>query len=225
MLLIGCEEADDHTEQGSVQGVVVLRDEYGIIKNDHSGVEVTIDEVAELTSISDASGSWIIHDVESGVLTISFKKEGYGEKYIDNIQFIGSDTLTLKQMNLANFPTFTITDMYFSEDDYLDVWGVVSTTASHTRSVILFWGKDSLVSSDRENHIFTQRVAVYTNNEMFLGSFPSTYLVEKGMVQGDQGYLKAYPAAHGNGSYNAYTGEWEYSTLGTPTKTIHFEMP
>ena len=55
--------------------------------------------------ITDERGKWIIHDVPTGIYTITFKKEGYASARIEQFQFVGGGVAHIPPFELNKLDT------------------------------------------------------------------------------------------------------------------------
>ncbi|PSL33489.1 carboxypeptidase-like regulatory domain-containing protein [Chitinophaga ginsengisoli] len=84
---------DDLHRKGDITGKVVVYDSLGRPLADYSGVQVIIDSTG-LSTVTDASGTYVFHHVPVGTYNFSFKKEGYGTYRIIHQQHAGGPQAT-----------------------------------------------------------------------------------------------------------------------------------
>ncbi|MCF6405328.1 carboxypeptidase-like regulatory domain-containing protein [Chitinophaga filiformis] len=63
--------------KGDIRGKVILYDSLGRALTDHSGVQVIIDST-DISTVTDASGTYSFLQVQAGRYNFSYRKEGYG---------------------------------------------------------------------------------------------------------------------------------------------------
>jgi hypothetical protein len=198
---------------GSITGDIALVKVNGLQPMRRDSVTVSIDSTSFKT-VSDSTGSWTIPNLGPGTFNFTFSRSGYATTKVMQFGFAGTGTKVLGTVNLCQPPSFSVADLWHwvSADSNRIRLGIKlnDTTVSDSNipyRVFLFFGTDSLVSSNPSHY-----VGVSTNNVMaFEKGIDSTSitltastLVNFSFVEGNAVYIAAY-AANAGSTNSAYT--------------------
>jgi hypothetical protein len=82
--------------KGNISGTAKLQGQ-----SDHSGITVTVEGEADLTVQTTSSGAYIISDVPVGTYNLSFEKDGYETKTLNDIEVKNDFTVTVDPVELS----------------------------------------------------------------------------------------------------------------------------
>jgi hypothetical protein len=198
---------------GSITGGIALVKANGLQPARRDSVTVSIDSTSFKT-MSDSTGSWTIPNLGPGTFNFTFSRSGYATTKVLQFGFAGTGTKVLGTVNLCQPPSFSVANLWHwvSADTNRIRLGIKLSDSTLSDSnapyrVFLFFGADSLVSSNPSHYI-----GVSTNNVMaFQKGIDSTSitltastLVNYGFVEGNTVYIAAY-AANAGSANSAYT--------------------
>ena len=233
LLLISCKGADGPVGasgpklKGDITGLVLLLNEDGSQPSNKSGVSITI-EGTSYTATTDASGSYTIAGVETGIYSITYSKTGYGLTKNLKYQFSGGGQAFVGTTTLCQPATFSVSNLSNPSGSTIAI--TLSPAVTAIKSVILFIGNNNSVSSNPQNYL-TAIVFVsstFTNGVLSTSLSQSTYR-SAGLVSGNTAYIIAYGINDGSrfsGYTDFSTGRFVYTSVGaTPSNVLSITVP
>ena len=169
--------------------------------DDHSGIIVTLVGTGQ-TSTTDINGLWRLEDVPTGVYVIRCEKPGVTSFEFSNIQFVGTGSYNVAQVELHVAPNFTVESVSFTPNasrQQFDIVGEISESVPvgkmrHTR---IAFSTDS--GSDFKPLLSAMVGAASTSREtggsQIAGVVPYYSLAAHGITSGTTVYFKVYPSS------------------------------
>jgi hypothetical protein len=120
LLFISCNEDDSPTQNNSVQGFlkgkVISNNNFDLLDSTFENINVYLIKSGSIidSTLTDIEGNYLFEGVDEGVYSIKAKKTTYFENQIENIQFVGKDTLKLNTFKILH-PVSGIKIMQFVE--------------------------------------------------------------------------------------------------------------
>ncbi len=195
-LLSACKKKDQNTPTETLEGYVFLHNEFGQYQQNNAGVTISV--VNGPTATSDSSGKFTIpnspiNNSYSNLptdYTITYSKSGYGA-----CSTIYIDSSHLASIDLYAIPTTIVTGLKAKVIDFNNGTITVTVTISppgavnQPRSVVLFWGSDSTVSSTNYEELYY--LGEITSDTLVTTSYTLSYV--------DPTYIVAYGVACNSG--------------------------
>jgi hypothetical protein len=179
-----------------------------------------------VSTTTDSAGEWTLNAMQTGIYTIVFSKAGYGASKINQFQFTGGGDKTVGTVYLCAAPAFGVTRLWVRmgalQQQFLGV-DVGDTAINAFSKVMIFFGHDSLVSSDPARYSYAA-----SENVKLSGGIDSTDIklqnattATAGFASGDTAWAVAYASNAGNNSsgyLDPSTGHTVYTSLN-PSKS------
>jgi hypothetical protein len=206
--------------KGDLAGFVLIVNENGGQPSDKSGVTVTVEGTSFQTS-TDASGAFVISNIETGTYTIAYSKAGYGTSKTVGYQFAGGGRAFLGTIAICQPPTYSVQSLVASSATSLRA--TLSSASATTRAVAVFVGTSAGVSASQLNY---STVGLFsgtpTNGVMTLT--PSFMMYRgAGFESGTTAYLIAYAITEGgrtSGHTDVNTGKFVYTNLSSAASNV-----
>jgi hypothetical protein len=236
MILLGC-QPDKEIIEGSISGFINTIDQWSVVVNEQSGVEVNLyrDSVIIDSKITDSNGRYTFESLPYGKYRIDLEKEGYVSAWEQPlIHHIGGYSPTVANYQLFEIPTYVIiidSTSYDQDNYYFSIYVKINGDTLLPQSnygyiIKAFFGatpevnKDNKVAegngflTDTDYHTYPQKSrAVVRMNTWYI---ENDVLLRTGIF-----YLRLYPLAMGQGySIHEYLPE----ALGPPSvNAIEFD--
>jgi len=168
MFISSCsrDEVVEFTNPNDLIGFVSLRDEFGNVLADQSGMKVTLTNSSPIIETStDTNGKYQFSKIKGGTYNLSYTKNGFGEFKKLSISHLGGDAPTsLGNQNLWETAKTVISDITATvgSDNMITISGKSSpvqpnaTPASQQRRFRLFFGKNAGVTYLNYDATFNQ---------------------------------------------------------------------
>lgn len=213
--------------KGDITGLILLVNENGTQPADKSGVSVAI-EGTSITTTTDASGSFVLAGLETGVYTITYSKSGYGLSKTVKYQFTGGGQVFLGTISLCQPPSFSVSSL--SNTTGTSITTTLSSSSTAVKSVVYFIGSNNSVSSNPQNYLGSVwYVSVTFTNGTATLTFSSSTFRGAGLASGSTAYVVAYGITDGtrsSGYTDVTTGRYVYTNLSsTPSNVIAITAP
>jgi len=226
ILLITCSLSEPEILTGTIESWAHLRSESGIPASQHTGVKVSLNGEETYETTTDIEGYWILENIEAGIYTINYSKEGYGNAWQQNFQFVGNGTFVLPPDFLNEIPSFIISDFSIEVDSvhssYLNYYITLSPSSNHYRRVLVYFAADPGFSSELYKSYCTIRYDYSTADQHVSSQYIKRDI---GAISGDTVYAKAYPLSKYDGEWDRKTNETIFTALGEPSEVLAFEIP
>lgn len=209
LLIISCNEEDNPTQnnsgQGVLQGKVISNNNLDVLDSTFENIKVYLIKSGQIidSTLTNIDGNYIFNGVEEGVYSIKAKKTTYFENQIENIQFVGKDTLKLKTFKILH-PISGIKIINIVEPTWTKANGI-------DFSVLSFWvnvnikrlnlkGLYSISRTNAFDSISCIKYNKFINNDFIrerntLGD--GLELLNLNIKSGDKLYFKVYPIQNG----------------------------
>ena len=234
----GCKKEDstdnstDNTDNdeypASIVGFLTLYDQYGSKQlTNMEGIEVSV-EGSSTKVYTDSAGRYEINGLTTGNYNIDFNDTSnvYGEDKILALQVV-SDTV-YRDVKLSQVPSFSLNscsavDTSIQSVDYIKVVVNASSSDTYTRSVVVFVGTSSNVTSNPSTYLLLYPKSLTGGNTSCNVTIPLADLYGAGFTSGSTLYVAAYPAAINYSSSSSYedfnTGRTVYNAIGSTAVT------
>jgi hypothetical protein len=189
----------------AVTGYAYLHDIEGIRNVDNSGITVSMvgDSISTTTT---SNGRWTLSHLKTGIYTFAFSNPGYGTMKVFEKTLAGGyqsvDTISLYPIPAYNI---TLSSATATAEYGIDIRAYFSGELPSKPCFHLFFGKDSIVSSDPANYIF-DLVQILPGQEELI-NFQLAFLVEilksNGFISRDTVYLAGYTDCFVTKTYNS----------------------
>ena len=217
---------------GTLEGYVSTFDQYGYkVTSDQGGVLVKIDDAANDSATTDASGKYTFSNLATGTYNLTYSKANYGTFKAVDFGFVGGGT-TLRNASLSQFPTFSLTAVNDTIETIAGTPGVLvrgtATADASTRSYAVFVSSSSSVSSNPANFTFANTNGTIRATNTNWGVFISSReLYDAGLNSGTTAYLAVYPIATGTPTYtDLSTGRAIYTAISaSPAQVLTVTIP
>ena len=159
---------------GSIQGTVVLFDEFGDRMQDNSGVTIVVEEAA-LSTTSASTGRWDIQSIPTGIYTLTFAKSAFSTRKLVSVQFVGGGTLYLNAVQLIELPHFTVPQIAASlvpGSTIVTIRGTVSSAHSDGRRIMILFSNIREISHDPVTYLNTWMISAMPDSINFNTSAP-----------------------------------------------------
>ena len=168
MFLSSCnkDEIVQFTSPNDIVGFVSLRDEFGNVLADQSGMKVTITNVSPaVDAFTDTNGKYLLSNIKGGTYNLSYLKKGFGEFKKLSISHLGGNVpSSLGNQNLWETAKTIVTDITATVgiDNSITISGKSSpvqpngTSSSQQRRLRLFFGKNTGVTYLNYDATFNQ---------------------------------------------------------------------
>jgi hypothetical protein len=207
---------------GNIAGFVLLYDQYGTrIYTNLNKITVSISNRTTI-SHADSTGKYLFSNLSTGIYNITASDSLYGAEVAPQFQFVGGGNLD-RDFKLSQIPTFTLSsctaiDTVSSSINYIKVKGTLLADTK-ARTIAVFVGTSSSVSSAPANYILMYSKQVAANATSFNIQIPATDLYNIGITSASTAYFAAYPAAVNFSTTSSYedfaTGRTFYNSVGT----------
>jgi len=192
-------------------------------------VMVTISGVND-TAYTDSTGRYQFNNLTTGIYNMTFSKSGYGGVKPAAMQFTGGGTLYHANVNLSAIPNFSVISMRDSVNTTSAfITDSVAATDTRVRSVVLYVGASSSVSSTSYLGIYTKNIGVTANSYTAQLTIPYSDFTDMGFVSGQRisfityGVNANYP---NSSSYEDFsTGRTIFSALSAVADTSSIVLP
>ncbi len=203
---------------GDITGFIFLIDDEGRQVKDKSGVKVSIEGRQNFT-YTDSNGKYKLENVSAGIFNIVFEKEGYGLHKIIAREYTGGGQAYLYSITLIELPAFEVSSLSITKSsDNLIISGNVTGENSYYRNVMIFFSKNSNVSSDPKNYLTQITAYVYEDSSQFsrlIYNYKNWFESEDFEI-GSIVHLAAYPSTYNYGGYpDPETGRYFYTGIGS----------
>ena len=224
---VGCTDTVAPVLTGSISGFVNLYEENGAQIKDRAGVKVYI-EGRNNFAYTNTDGRYLLENVEAGIFNIVYEKESFGLNKRIAYEFVGGGEAYLYNIELMKLPSFNVTSINItkltSQPPYLSIRGNLSDTRNYSRSVLLFFGKNEMVSNDPKNYLLVNLIYVYSDSSSFGYSFNdyNHYFLDAGFSSGETVFVAAYSVSnyYWGGAPDPETGRNYFYNVGTsPVKS------
>lgn len=220
----------------------------GSLQSDHSGVTVTISGPVSLASGSsfspvsvqtDSAGKFVVPDMETGLYTLSFSKEGYGTLYYYNQAFTGGGDQSWSAYaglplatGMTQVPDFEILEVGFEYPyggRYISL-SVTTNAQNQYRSLMVFWSTSPEVSS--QNYMGSSMTS--SSETSFDGSGNGSKYFEL-KTDASPIYVQVYPATPLYFSEGGKSFQWPgtyvdptdnsliFTSLGNPSAVLRID--
>jgi hypothetical protein len=216
---------------GTLEGTIIVTDEFGVGIEDKSGFTVKVENTF-LSAVTDQDGYWRIDSLHTGTYNITCSKQGFVTSRYIAYSYIGGGTANLNSFFWMSLPSTTeIEDLTLEmqEQDVITIHARIYPLPSReqTRMVRLFLYHTTEVSYDQylytgyfvpyyrdidENGYFTLDIsALYLSQDFNLDKINTYYGKAYGISCNDMGYpdintgLSIYPSLNLEGASNVAT--------------------
>lgn len=201
IILPGCDKNKENKYfQGNIVGFVKLTNEIGNEIDDKSGVNVSIDGLAN--TMTNNNGRFEFKNVPAGTYKLIYDKPGYGSHKRFSYQFIGGNVpALLDETTLYELPNIEIQSLDISfKDDRINISGIISDTRAY-RFHVFFNNSSDVSNLNYDYSFFTSRSSgTITQFSNSIDVFDTPY------TKGDKIYLVIY-------FYNYHdTGYFDFET-------------
>ena len=241
-LFVGCQSLREPTSpeklrlQGTLSGVVYLRDEMGHLLPSQAGTEVSLEEIGRKATTDD-SGRWSFSGLYTGTYTVAFSKPGFGPLRFPGYQFVGGGETYFPAQCLTQIASLHISNLEIdtSPSNFQGVrvrFCVCNGSMEEDgRYVVFFLGNDSTVSSDPVQHAAwtARRIRDTSNSEIEWLIRWTSFRPTMPYPSGTTVYMVAYGAPNlyqGSTYQDPLTGKTVFPALNpTPSNVVNFEVP
>lgn len=219
---------------GAIKGKVELYNQHGaLILSNLQGIEVKVEETGK-TVTTDAEGKYTIDSVMTGNYTITYSDPAnlYGVAKATTVQYVSGELYL--NARLSQIPTFTLAscnagNITLNGGSYVRLVTVASAASSQPRSVAVYVGTSSNVSSALNNHLQVYSADIrpgQTSDTLFI---PAQNFYAAGFNPGNTAYLRIYPAAVEFQSTSNYldkpTGRIVYNAISSSGVNASVNLP
>ncbi|MDD5676250.1 MAG: carboxypeptidase-like regulatory domain-containing protein [Chitinivibrionales bacterium] len=236
-LLVNCSSQDPAglRLKGTVSGFVNLINADGSRPEIQDSVKVSF-EGSSLFTYTDSSGQWSFDNVETGIYTIVFEKNGFGVSKVNQFQFSGGGDKIVGTTELCRPPAFSVKHLWARKQAapslqwYLG-FTLSDSTVDQMGRVFVFVDYDSTVSSDTQHRggYFTENLVFNTGVDSTSAKLEAISFVNNGFLSGDTVYIVAYAANAGNansGFLDPQTGATIFTNLNAaPSNRVRVVVP
>ena len=199
-IIASCSEKSDTTPapaSGKLMGTVQVWDDKTNLLTDNSGVTVTVDDVANTSTVTDATGKYSFDNLSYGLHDLTISKSGYGAYKIFGASHTSAVNATvLPAIQFGKLSTTSITSLTLTSKMYNGAEGVSFTysvaptpTAANRGYVRHFLSTNKDVSN--VNYMYASDIRSLLNNNT-IGGFTKEELAVMGFTSGQTVYIKAY---------------------------------
>jgi hypothetical protein len=187
--------------KGELVGFVTLIDENGNALRNNSGVRIDLHGMGFDTTLTDSTGRWSFSNIETGIYSISTKKENCFSENIESIQFVGGGSLFLDRLPIYPLPKYHVNTYGVSSNSLNSTITAAGTVTSESmnqsRSVIICFDTTIQVGPTDGSYLFYEFASLpYNSNNFSLtivvdSAFKSRTGIQKGMTL----YMSAFAGA------------------------------
>lgn len=217
---------------GSLTGFIVLNDEYGSDKFDHSGATVAISEL-NLSTISDSLGKWTIEGLTTGTYTLIINKIGYGGYVVYGLPFAGGGADYYGKRSLYELPSYypVAVTLDSVDTDYIHITAALSAPGEKgkRRSLVYFVGETPDVNYSPDKYVLDDAYISFKADTALTKARIYTEDLELKGLKGKTVYVIAYASSYPQ--YNNYytdihTGKKIYCSLHPqPSNVLAVPLP
>ncbi len=232
LLLSSCKKENDTLTpkpSTNIYGIAILKNGNDNASNSN-GITVAVEETS-ISANTDSTGNFKLENVEYGEKCFVYSKPGYGVyKLYKSVNETSSSYIN--GILLFKLPSNKVSNISMQfVNDSLIVVGTVSTYEPFCRGVILFFSKDSMISSDPKQHIFSlNEYNTPLESLNFSIPIPKSVLTSKGINTGEKLYVVAYTAVIYSSTNREYldkkSGKILYNGISLePSKVVGIQFP
>lgn len=211
--LAGPEGPEGPALTGSVIGFVTLRDEYGVLLADNSGVYVSVEgSQPALTTLTTSSGRYQFDNLQVGTYDLVFSKTGFGTMKNLGFIFVGGDKPRIFNTTMSQISTSMLNNLSLTSTSstVFSASGTISPAviSSSYKLIRFFYSKSNTVSS-------TNYLTSYVTTNTTTTAFSSSRSFDKVTYpSGTTMYVKAYSDISSSYGYmDIITGSTINSTM------------
>lgn len=223
----------------AISGYSGFRESYG--DNDNTDIQIIANgPYGKNVTHTGEGGHYLFSGLGDGTYSLTFKKEGYGDVRMYNIQLFGNDTARISQVLLFkryNFPMPVLSNVHVETNPrYGGLAVVIETSMPPTNPlpgplpVVLYI--DSLKSVSYKSYAFIYTYLNAANSDRgggmidFVFNPGGIFPFKKGTIVYFQAYV-ANPEEYRNGYFDNYLGVQQLSTLmpDRHSEVMSFTMP
>jgi len=217
---------------GSIFGFITLYDQYGAKVGTASslkGIKVIIDGTSKV-ALTDSTGKYSFSNLNTGTYSITITdtvNPQYAASQVNNIAILLGPSQ--HDVHLGQIPTFTFTSLTMTDTIRKGIAGVIDTNFVairgninpdfNTRTILVYFGSNSLVSSNPANYFGVNSFTIPANAKTFLFYIDQTVFENAGFTSGSTVYFMTYPAGINYASASEYedlnTGRLIYNDINT----------
>lgn len=209
LLFISCNETETPTQnnygQGFLKGKVISNNNLDVLDSTFENINVYLIKSGKTidSTLTDIEGNYLFDGVSEGVYSIKAKKTTYFENQIENIQFVGKDTLKLNTFKILH-PISGIKVIAFESYDWQKANGANYSTARFgfklnvKRKLIGITYFASLTNNFDSVNIFETKTRIVNNPKEDIDIIGIAPILNSLTINsGDKIYFKVYPIQNG----------------------------
>lgn len=191
----GCKKEETPVEPKSFidfTGTAYLFNENGKLSN-HSGIVVTVESSGQTTT-TDSLGNWSIKNVEHIRQSFSFSKSGFGTNKEVELLVTSDGEKIIRDIELHQYPTFVAQNLSLKlTSGGVTVSGTISSVSTDKyRTVVIYFGKDNLVSSSPSKWLTESTIVLYPDSSLFTNTIGFEGFLTNGFSAGSKIYAIGY---------------------------------